>query len=120
MRFASHEAILERAACVVCHGGMGITQKALAAQVPVVVVPCGRDQLDTARRVESAEAGVRLSPRRLNPERLLDAVRIAMTRRAGAQRVSRAFAQAGGQVSAANAIEALGHQARRHARPMLT
>ena len=47
VRFASHEAILERAACVVCHGGMGITQKALAAEVPVVVVPCGRDQLDT-------------------------------------------------------------------------
>lgn len=106
VRFASHEAILERAACVVCHGGMGITQKALAAQVPVVVVPCGRDQLDTASRVEFAEAGVRLSPRRLNPERLLDAVRTAITCRAGAQRVSRAFAQAGGQVAAADAIEA--------------
>jgi MGT family glycosyltransferase len=108
VRFASHEAILERAACVICHGGMGITQKALAAEVPVVVVPCGRDQLDTASRVEFAQAGVRLSPRRLNPERLLEAVRTAMTRRAGAQRVSRAFAQAGGQVAAADAIEALG------------
>jgi MGT family glycosyltransferase len=107
VRFASHEAILERAACVVCHGGMGITQKALAAKVPVVVVPCGRDQLDTASRVEFAEAGVRLSPRRLNPERLLDAVHTAMTRRAGAQRMSRAFAQAGGAVAAADAIEAL-------------
>jgi MGT family glycosyltransferase len=108
VRFASHEAILERAACVICHGGMGITQKALAAEVPVVVVPCGRDQLDTASRVEFAQAGVRLSPRRLNPERLLDAARTAMTCRAGAQRVSRAFAQAGGQVAAADAIEALG------------
>ncbi len=107
VRFASHEAILARAACVVCHGGMGITQKALAARVPVVVVPCGRDQLDTASRVEFAEAGVRLSPRRLNPERLLEAVRTAMTRRAGAQRVSRAFAEAGGQVAAADAIEGL-------------
>jgi UDP:flavonoid glycosyltransferase YjiC (YdhE family) len=108
VRFASHEAILERAACVVCHGGMGITQKALAAEVPVVVVPCGRDQLDTASRVEFAEAGVRLSPRRLNPERLLGAVRTAMTCRTGAQRVSRAFAEAGGQVAAADAIEGLG------------
>jgi MGT family glycosyltransferase len=108
VRFASHEAILERAVCVVCHGGMGITQKALAAEVPVVVVPCGRDQLDTASRVEFAQAGVRLSPRRLNPERLLDAVRTAMTLRAGAQRMSRAFAQAGGAVAAADAIEALG------------
>jgi MGT family glycosyltransferase len=109
VRFLPHEAVLERAACVICHGGMGITQKALAAEVPVVVVPFGRDQLETARRVEVARAGVRLSPRRLTPERLVDAVRTALDRRAGAQRVSRAYAAAGGPVAAADAIEALGH-----------
>jgi UDP:flavonoid glycosyltransferase YjiC (YdhE family) len=108
VRFVSHGAILERAVCVVCHGGMGITQKALAAEVPVVVVPCGRDQLDTARRVEVAEAGVRLSPRRLSPDRLAAAVRTAVGCRVGAQRVSRAFAAAGGPMAAAEAIEALG------------
>ena len=107
MRFVPHEAILERAACVVCHGGMGITQKALAAGVPVVVVPCGRDQLDTARRVELAAAGVRVSPRRLTPERLLDAVRAAIGSRAGAQLVGRAYAAAGRQQAAADAIEAV-------------
>ena len=108
VRFAPHEAILERAACVVCHGGMGITQKALSAAVPVVVVPCGRDQLDTARRVEIAKAGARLSPRRLTPDRLLGAVRTAIDCREGARRVSLAYAAAGGQVAAAEAIEALG------------
>jgi UDP:flavonoid glycosyltransferase YjiC (YdhE family) len=108
VRFLPHDAILARAACVVCHGGMGITQKALAAEVPVVVVPCGRDQLDTARRVEVAGAGARISPRRLTPERLLGAVRTAIDRGAGAQRVSRAFAAAGGAAAAADAIEALG------------
>jgi len=108
VRFLPHEAVLERAACVVCHGGMGITQKALAAEVPVVVVPFGRDQLETARRVEVADAGVRLLPRRLTPERLTDAVRTAFGRRAGAQRVSRAYAAAGGPAAAADAIEALG------------
>ena len=107
-RFVPHAAILERAACVVCHGGMGITQKALAAEVPVVVVPFGRDQLETARRVEVAKAGVRLSPKRVTPGRLVDAVRTAMERRAGAQRVSRAYAAAGGATAAADAIEALG------------
>jgi Glycosyltransferase family 28 C-terminal domain len=107
VRFFPHEAILERAACVVCHGGMGITQKALAAEVPVVVVPFGRDQADTARRVEFAQAGVRLLPRRLTPGRLSDAVRAAMARRAGAQRVSRFYEQAGGPMVAAEAIEAL-------------
>jgi UDP:flavonoid glycosyltransferase YjiC (YdhE family) len=106
-RFVPHAAVLERAACVVCHGGMGITQKALAAEVPVVVVPFGRDQLETARRVQVTRAGVRLSPRGLTPERLLDAVRTALTRRDGAQRVSRAYAAAGGAAAAADAIEAL-------------
>ncbi len=108
VRFVPHEVILERAACVVCHGGMGITQKALAAEVPVVAVPFGRDQLDTARRVEVAGAGVRVSPRRLTPDRLLSAVRTAIECRVGAQRVSRACAAAGGQAAAADAIEALG------------
>lgn len=106
-RFVAHEAILERAACVVCHGGMGITQKALAAGVPVVVVPCGRDQPETARRVEFAGAGVRLSPRHLSPARLADAVRRAIGMRDGALRVSRAYASAGGAAAAADAIEAI-------------
>jgi len=110
-RFVSHEAILERAACVVCHGGMGITQKALAAGVPAVVVPFGRDQAETASRVEHAGAGARLSPRRLSVERLVDAVRTAISRRAGAQRVSRLYAEAGGAAAAADAIEEIGRDA---------
>jgi MGT family glycosyltransferase len=108
VRFVSHEAILERTSCVVCHGGLGITQKALSAGVPVVVVPFGRDQAETARRVEFAAAGVRLSPRRITPARLLDAVRSAIDMRAGARRVSRAFAATGGPPGAADAIEKLG------------
>ena len=107
VRFLAHEAVLPRIACVLCHGGMGITQKALAAGVPVVVVPIGRDQLETARRVEVAEAGVRLMPRKLTPERLVQAVRTAIGLRAGAERVSRAYAEAGGRAAAADAIEAL-------------
>ena len=106
--FLAHEAVLERAACVVCHGGMGITQKALGAGVPVVVVPFGRDQMETARRVEWARAGVRLPPRRLNPEALAQAVRTALDCRPGAERVRRAYADAGGQEAAADAIEGLG------------
>ena len=107
VRFASHEAILGRATCVVCHGGLGITQKALSSGVPVVVVPFGRDQAETARRVEFAQAGVRLSPRRLTPARLLRAVRTAIDLRPGAQRVCQTFAAAGGPPAAADAIEAL-------------
>jgi MGT family glycosyltransferase len=105
VRFLAHEHVLRRAACVVCHGGMGITQKALAAGVPVVVVPFGRDQLETARRVEVAEAGVRLPTRRLSAPRLREAVARAIELRPGAERVAAAFAQAGGERAAADALE---------------
>ncbi len=72
--FLPHAPILERAACAITHGGAGVTQKALAAGVPVCVVPFGRDQLEVARRVEVAAAGTRL-PRRTPFETLVSANR---------------------------------------------
>src|SRR5205823_11844667 len=92
--FLPHGPIIERAACVVCHGGQGTTQKTLAAGVPVCVVPFCRDQFDVARRVEMADAGVRLHHRRLTPARLRSSVREATAKRAGAGRVARGFAAA--------------------------
>ncbi|HSL63797.1 MAG TPA: nucleotide disphospho-sugar-binding domain-containing protein [Gaiellaceae bacterium] len=106
-RFLPHVPLLERAACVVCHAGMGITQKALAHGVPVVAVPFGRDQPEVARRVEVARAGVRLPTRKLSPERLRVAVRQAIARRSGAERIAAAFAAAGGAPAAATALEDL-------------
>jgi MGT family glycosyltransferase len=107
-RFLPHGPLLEEAACVVCHGGMGITQKALSAGVPVCVVPFGRDQLEVARHVQEAGAGSRLVPRRLTPERLRRAVREAMGCVPGALRVAEGFRNAGGARAAADAIEELG------------
>jgi MGT family glycosyltransferase len=106
-RFAPHGPILEQAACVVCHGGMGITQKALAASVPVCVVPFGRDQFDVARHVEVADAGTRLPASRLRPDRLRKAVREAMEKKAGAERIAATFAAYGGPRMAAEALEEL-------------
>jgi MGT family glycosyltransferase len=106
-RFVPHTPVLERAACVVCHGGMGITQKALAYGVPVVAVPFGRDQPEVARRVEVAGAGVRLPSRKLNPTRLRDAVRRAIELRPAAERIAAAFRRAGGATAAADALEEL-------------
>ena len=106
-RFVPHRPLLERAACVVCHGGMGITQKALAAGVPVCVVPFGRDQLDVARHVEVAGAGTRLPASRLRPDRLRSKVREAMGKKDGAERIASAFASAGGPKAATEALEKL-------------
>ncbi|MDP9479359.1 MAG: glycosyltransferase [Actinomycetota bacterium] len=121
VRFVPHRPVLERAACVVCHGGMGITQKALAAGVPVCVVPFGRDQFEVARRVEVAGAGTRLPAGRLRPDSLRAAVREAMSRKVGAKRLAAAFAAAGGPRAAAGALEGLSdratHRAPRGERP---
>jgi MGT family glycosyltransferase len=105
--FLPHRPVLERALCVVCHGGHGITVKALSAGVPVCAVPFCRDQFDVARRVEVSDAGVRLHHRRLSPERVRSAVEETVTKRAGAARVADAFAAAGGPKAAADAVEEL-------------
>jgi MGT family glycosyltransferase len=104
-RFVPHRPVLERAACVVCHGGLGVTQKALASGVPVCVVPFGRDQFDVARHVEVADAGTRLPASRLRPDRLQAAVQEAMSKKAGAERIAAAFAAAGGPKAVADALE---------------
>ncbi len=104
-QFVPHTPLLARASCAITHGGAGVTQKALAAGVPVCVVPFGRDQHEVARRVEVAGAGVYLSSRRLTATRLLESVRAAMECREGAERIANAFAAAGEEVDAADAIE---------------
>ena len=106
-RFLAHEPIMSRVAAVVCHGGMGITQRALSHGVPVCVVPYGRDQLEVARRVEQAGAGVRLLPKHLNPQRLREAVQQTRACTEGAARVAAGFQAAGGSERAADIVESL-------------
>jgi MGT family glycosyltransferase len=105
--FLPHGPIIERAACVVCHGGQGTTQKALAAGVPVCVVPFCRDQFDVARRVEATDAGAWLHHKKLTPARLRAAVEDAIGKRPGAERVARGFREAGGAAAAADVVEEL-------------
>jgi MGT family glycosyltransferase len=103
--FAPHAPILERSVCAITHGGMGVTQKALARGVPVCAVPFGRDQHEVARRVEVAGAGSRLPAWQLHPARLRRKVHKAISRRSGAEQVARTFAAAGGPQAAADAFE---------------
>jgi MGT family glycosyltransferase len=105
LSFAPHGPILDRAACAITHGGMGVTQKALSRGVPVCAVPFGRDQFDVARRVEVADAGTRLPAQRLRPTRLRSKVREAVSKRPGAERIAAAFSAAGGPEAAADALE---------------
>ena len=65
-RFLPHAEVIAHVDLVVTHGGMGTTQRALAAGVPVVVVPWGRDQFESARRAEVSGAGTLLLRRDLS------------------------------------------------------
>jgi len=59
---APHAEVLKHAALVVTHAGHGTIIKSLAAGVPVVALPMGRDQPDNAARMVAAGAGLSLKP----------------------------------------------------------
>jgi MGT family glycosyltransferase len=106
-RWLPHQPIIDKSTCVVCHGGMGITQKALAAGVPVCIVPFGRDQFEVAKRVAEADAGTVVLPDALNPASLRAGVFDSMNKRAGAERLGASFARAGGAQAAADALQSI-------------
>ena len=58
---APHLRVLREASAVVTHAGHGTVLKSLAAGVPLVCIPMGRDQKDNTVRVLRLGAGVRLS-----------------------------------------------------------
>ncbi|MGI9528339.1 MAG: glycosyltransferase [Acidimicrobiia bacterium] len=91
----------------ICHGGMGITQRAVSHGVPVVVVPFGRDQLEVGRRVEHAGVGVMVSHKKLTPARLAASVRQARELRPAALRLADELADADGDRAAAGVVEEL-------------
>ncbi|AKS35084.1 glycosyltransferase [Mycolicibacterium goodii] len=103
--FIPHGAVLDRAVCVVTHGGMGSTVKALERGIPVCVVPFARDQAEVARRVQMARCGTRLPAKHLGPARLRRKVRQAMTMSEGARRVAAGFAATGGVARGADLME---------------
>ena len=106
-RFVPHRAVLERAAVVVCHAGMGIVHKAIGQAVPIVAVPFGRDQPEVARRVVEAGAGVALPARRLSPTRLRRAFREAIALGPSARAASARLHAASGPARFADAAEEL-------------
>ena len=80
-RFVAHGPVLERAVAVVCHGGMGIVQKAVAAGVPIVAVPFGRDQPEVGRRIAESGSGSLVKQKDLSASRIRSAVRRARSLR---------------------------------------
>jgi UDP:flavonoid glycosyltransferase YjiC (YdhE family) len=74
---APHCEVLRHASAVVTHGGHGTVVKALAAGAPMVLMPHGRDQPDTAARVTARGAGVTVK-RTATPRTIAAAVRLVL------------------------------------------
>lgn len=106
---APHGAVIPQAAAVISHGGHGTTMKGLCAGVPIVCLPMGRDQNETAARLVHHGAGVRLKP-----TAPAEAIRAAVGRvldepdhRAGARRLAAAIATGSGCVDPIAELEAM-------------
>jgi MGT family glycosyltransferase len=107
---APHSEVLRHASAVVTHAGHGTVIKALAAGVPVVAMPLGRDQLDNAARVAHHGAGLRLKPK-AKPEEVARAVRRVLDEpsfAASAERLAAAIAAETTEDRAVAELEALG------------
>jgi MGT family glycosyltransferase len=114
VRSAPHAAVLPHAAAVVTHGGHGTVIKALAAGVPLVVLPMGRDQLDVAARVTAAGAGVRVKPK-ASPAKVAAAVREVLEQpgyRRNAERLAAAIAKEIREDRAALELEEMARRSR--------
>ena len=107
---APHSEVLKHASAVVTHAGHGTVIKALAAGVPVVAIPLGRDQLDNAARVQHHGAGLRLKAK-ARPEQIASAVRRVLAEpsfAANAERLAAAIATETAEDRAVAELEVLG------------
>ena len=103
-------ALLPRLDAVVCHGGHNTVCEALSHGLPLVVAPIRDDQPAVAAQVEAAGAGVRVMFRRVRPGSMREALAAVLgdpALRAGAERVRRSFAAAGGPAAVADELEGL-------------
>lgn len=106
---APHSVVLRHSAAAVTHGGHGTVVKSLAAGVPLVVMPMGRDQGDNAARVVAHGAGIRL--KRAAPETAIaEAVERVLgepSYRLAAARIGEAIRAGAGPSVAVESIEAV-------------
>lgn len=104
---APHRPLLAEASALVTHCGHGTLMKGLAAGVPVVCLPMGRDQNDAAARVVHRGAGMRLKPTATS-QAIRDAVQRVLddpAYRTGAQALQTAIADHTGCVDIVTELE---------------
>ena len=107
--FVPHLAVLPEAALVVTHAGWGTVSASLAAGVPIVCIPDGRDQPDNAARVVEAGAGVTIR-KTASTESLRKTIEASLDDPSfaeGAGRMAVALGRRDGAASVVDALESL-------------
>ncbi|HEY9126404.1 MAG TPA: glycosyltransferase [Acidobacteriaceae bacterium] len=108
VRYAPQLEMLKRASAVITHAGLNTVLEALAEGVPLVCLPLGNDQPGVAARVAERGAGMVLTRRNLNPQRLRAAVLAVLDRpqyREAAQYIQQAMREVDGLQRAVVLIE---------------
>jgi UDP:flavonoid glycosyltransferase YjiC (YdhE family) len=106
---APHSEILRQASIAITHAGDGTVMRALAAGVPLVCMPMGRDQNDNAARVVARGAGLRRSAKS-SPRTIARSVTKLLedtSYRENAERLATVIQATAGPARAVAAIEAL-------------
>ena len=106
-RWIPHSDLFPRTDVVVTNGGTGTVLAALAAGIPLLIVPMAWDQHDNAWRVSEAGAGIRLPSKRCTPKNIREAVGRLLSEesfRRNARRLATDFARYGGPARAAELL----------------
>lgn len=109
--------LFRRAKAAVVHGGLGSVNEALAAGIPLVILPLAADQPEVAQRCVRAGAAISLELSGCAPARLREAVREVLGNPVYGER-AREAAAAGDAHGGAAAAAALLERLARHRRPV--
>lgn len=106
-RYVPQVFVLPHARAVVCHAGYGTTMAALAAGVPMVLIPGGADQPQNAASCERLGVAIVLDRAELTPRIVREAVRRALEEPGYAERARQISREMAALPDAGGVIEAL-------------
>jgi MGT family glycosyltransferase len=112
-QWISHSELFPVARVVVSQGGSGTILSALQHGLPQVIVPLWWDQMENARRIEDAGAGIMLPSKQCTARKLREAVCRVLddpSIRANAMRLAMSLAENKGPDRAAKLLENLVHE----------
>jgi UDP:flavonoid glycosyltransferase YjiC (YdhE family) len=108
--YMPHDLVLPHMAAVITHGGMSSVTSSLAAGIPMVCIPQGREQPLNAARVAATGAGLVVAPEAPAAEiaAAVDAALRDEPARVAARRFAAEIAALGAGATATDAVERLG------------